>query len=70
MTNSPRPGAVSCSAPRTRFPFVSLVLGYMNKAKRLCLQTTEMILGWAALLILMAFCFGALPVLCLALFWL
>ncbi len=42
----------------------------MTKAVQLCLQTTEMLLGWAVLMLLMAFCFGALPVLCLALFWL
>jgi hypothetical protein len=42
----------------------------MTKALQLCLQTTELILGWVVLIILLAFCFGALPVLCLALFWL
>ena len=42
----------------------------MTKALQFCLQTTEMVLGWTLLLILALFCVGAIPVLCLALFWL
>lgn len=42
----------------------------MTRAIQLCLKTTEMVLGWILLLILVGFCVGAIPVLCLALFWL
>ena len=56
--------------PRVPVPAVSLVLARMAKAIQLCLQTTQMVLGWLVLIILVVFCFGALPVLCLALFWL
>ncbi len=42
----------------------------MSKAILLCLKTTEFVLGWTVLLILLVFCFGAIPVLCLTLFWL
>ena len=42
----------------------------MPKTFQLCLKTTEFVLGWMVLLMLAAFCMGALPVLCLVLFWL
>ena len=42
----------------------------MSKAIQICLKTTELLLGWMVLLFLLAFCLGAIPVLCLVLFWL
>lgn len=42
----------------------------MTKTLQLCLKTTEMVLSWVVLIIILAFCFGAVPVLCLTLFWL
>lgn len=42
----------------------------MSKASQFCLKTTEFILGWMVLLFLLVFCVGAIPVLCLVLFWL
>lgn len=69
-----KPPPFSMALPRTslrRCPRYSFYYSAcMTKAIHLCLRTTEMIVGWAVLIILAAFFVVALPVLCLALFWL